>query len=161
MLESGERPLAFWRCLISYTPRRLRRRERVIEIALAPLTQGQSLQSDTWAGHLVLTNRHIGFVLEGMIPGRYEWSGAIPLEQVTDIASNEEIVITAKSYGWTWCLRRMEVEGFPSVGVHLEEVASLFKEAVEKRKEALDQEKRERRARIEAFDAEKVHRKSS
>lgn len=151
LLEKGEKPLVSWKCLLSMEEKVERTRDQILTIVMLPLT-GQYGSPETFPGHVVLTNRKLAFVESGLLPKSQAWRGAIPLEHITEISSNGELVVTARSMGWKWCLRRLELEGFPGVGTDLATVTGSLREAVDSRKRVLSQEKKDRRQRIEEFN---------
>jgi len=150
LLDKGETPLVCWRCLMSHETKAVRTRDELLRIAMAPLTQ-MYLNNDTLAGYIVVTNHKLAFVESGLLPSRYAWGGAIPLEQITGISTNGELVIDADCMGWKWCLRKLMIEGFPSVSASIATVAGFLRDAVKSRKLEIDQEKRDRRRRIGSF----------
>ncbi len=109
--------------------------------------------NDTWSGFIVLTNHRIAFVEDGLVPGKHLWGGAIPLEQITNVTTDGELVISADGLGWTWCLRDLEISGFQSVGADSATVAGFLRDAVKSRKSEVEKEKGNRRRRINSFDA--------
>lgn len=160
-LDNGETPLVCWQCLKSYEEKSVRTRNLVLNIALAPLTNTYALGNETSPGFVVLTNQRLVFVESGMVPGKrsYAWGGAIPLEHITAISTNGELVVDAKSMGWRWCIRKLMIVGFPGVGISPATVADLLRDAVKLRKLEIGQEKRDRRRRIESFGIERRRRR--
>lgn len=154
VLQKGERLLASWKCLLSWEAKAERTKTVILKIAMSPIA-GYG-PSDTLAGHVVLTSENLAFVEDSMFPGAFPkahiWGGAIPLEQITDVSSNGELIVTAKNLGWKWCLRKLELEGFPNVGADMTSIASYVREAAESRKLELNLRKKERKRRINDYN---------
>lgn len=153
LLEHDEKSLASWRCLLSCEPRDIRTKTRLLKIAMILPSQGLSMTPDTWSGHIVLTNRRLAFVEEGLVPNRYAWGSALPFEQITGISSDRELVIRADGLGWIWSLRDIEIEGVPGVRADLRTITVLLRDAIGLRRSEIDREKRDRKRRIESFNS--------
>jgi len=156
LLDYGETPLISWGCLLSFEPKNLRSRQRLLELALTPLTYGMSMASpDAWSGHVVLTNRRLIFVENSLVPGRCIQGYALPLEFIEDVSANEELAVNAPRYGWKLFFRKVQIEGIaenPSMPADILIVAEALREAINSRESDLEKRRRARALRIQAFN---------